>query len=196
LAKNVAEIRLYLSKIKPWAAIAVVFALVLAGYYTIQGMRYWQAWEESKAMTSETQQITRKLDSGTPPLQQMVADLETRQQTLAELSALSDYPDVGELMGIVSTTAWETQVELPSIAAGDPTVTTIDGLQYRTQALTITLQGDAEAVYRFLYRLHEKVPVVSVPNLSIANRSANSTVQVQLVFYLSPELASIDKGAD
>ena len=196
MPKNVAEIRLYLSKIKPWAAIAVVFALVLAGYYTIQGMRYWQAWEEPKAMTSETQHITRKLDSGTPRLQQMVADLETRQQTLAELSALFDYPDVGELMGIVSATAWETQVELPSIAAGDPTVTTIHGLQCRAQALTITLQGDAEAVYRFLYRLHEKVPVVSVPNLSIANPSANSTVQVQLVFYLSPELTSIDKGAD
>jgi hypothetical protein len=152
--------------------------------------------EESKVMTSEIQQITRKLNDGVPSLEQSVADLETQQQKLAELHGLFDYPDVGQLMGIVSATAWETQVDLPSIAAGDPGVKTIDGLQYRTQALSITLRGDSEAIYRFLFRLHEKVPVVSVPNISIANPNANSTAQVQLVFYLSPDLTSDDEGAD
>jgi hypothetical protein len=195
LPKNVAELRLYLAKIKPWAAVAVLCALVLAGYYSIQGWRYWQAWDESKAMTSETQQITRKLNNGAPRLE-LATNLETQQQKIAELHGLFDYPDVGQLMGIVSDTAWETQVDLPSIAAGDPGVETIDGLQYRTQALAITLRGDTEAVYRFLSRLYEKVPVVSVPNISIANPSAEATAQVQLVFYLSPELTSDDKGAD
>jgi hypothetical protein len=195
LPKNVAELRLYLAKIKPWAAVAVLCALVLAGYYSIQGWRYWQAWDESKAMTSETQQITRKLNNGAPRLE-LATNLETQQQKIAELHGLFDYPDVGQLMGIVSDTAWETQVDLPSIAAGDPGVETIDGLQYRTQALAITLLGDTEAVYRFLSRLYEKVPVVSVPNISIANPSAEATAQVQLVFYLSPELTSDDKGAD
>lgn len=195
MPKNVAELRLYLAKIKPWAAVAVLCALVLAGYYSIQGWRYWQAWDESKAMTSETQQITRKLNNGAPRLE-LATNLETQQQKIAELHGLFDYPDVGQLMGIVSDTAWETQVDLPSIAAGDPGVETIDGLQYRTQALAITLRGDTEAVYRFLSRLYEKVPVVSVPNISIANPSAEATAQVQLVFYLSPELTSDDKGAD
>ena len=195
MPKNVAELRLYLAKIKPWAAVAVLCALVLAGYYSIQGWRYWQAWDESKAMTSETQQITRKLNNGAPRLE-LATNLETQQQKIAELHGLFDYPDVGQLIGIVSDTAWETQVDLPSIAAGDPGVETIDGLQYRTQALAITLLGDTEAVYRFLSRLYEKVPVVSVPNISIANPSAEATAQVQLVSYLSPELTSDDKGAD
>jgi hypothetical protein len=146
-------------------------------------------------MTSETQQITRKLNNGAPRLE-LATNLETQQQKIAELHGLFDYPDVGQLIGIVSDTAWETQVDLPSIAAGDPGVETIGGLQYRTQALAITLLGDTEAVYRFLSRLYEKVPVVSVPNISIANPSAEATAQVQLVSYLSPELTSDDKGAD
>jgi hypothetical protein len=169
LPKNVAELRLYLSRVKPWVAVAVSCALVLAGFYGIQGWRYWQAWDESKIMTSQAQQITRKLHNGEPHLQQTAADLETQQQKLEELRSQFRYPDVGQLMAIVSATAWETQVDLPSIAAGDPGVRTVDGLEYRTQALTITLRGDAEAIFRFLARLHEKVPVVSVPNFSIAN---------------------------
>jgi outer membrane murein-binding lipoprotein Lpp len=196
LPKNVAELRLYLSKVKPWVGVAVLCSLVLAGFYTIQGMKYWQAWEESRTMASETQQIALKLDNEAPRLQQVAADLEAQQQKLAELQVLFDYPDVGELMGIVSTTAWETQVDLPSIAAGDPGVEAIDGMQYRTQALTFTLQGDTEAIYRFLSRLYEKVPVVSVTNLSIANPGADATAQVQLVFYLSPDLTSTNEGAD
>jgi hypothetical protein len=196
LPKTVAELRLYLSRVKPWAAVATLCALVLAGYYSTQGMRYWQTWEESRAMTSEIQQITRKLDNGAPLLQHMAGDLETQQQELEELHGLFDYPDVGQLMGIVSDTAWETQVDLPSIAAGDPGVKTIDGLQYHTQALTITLRGDVDAIYRFLSRLYEKVPVVSVPNISIASPGENATAQVQLVFYLSPELTSGDSGTD
>lgn len=196
MPKNVAELRLYLSRVKPWAAVAVLCALILAGYYSIQGMRYWQAWEESKTMTSEIQQITQKLDNRRPPLQETADGLETQQQELEELHSLFDYPNVGQLMGIVSGTAWETQVDLPSIAAGDPAVKTIDGLQYRTQALSITLRGDTEAIYRFLSRLYEKVPVVSVPNMSIANPGNNATAQVQLVFYLSPEPTSDDEGAD
>jgi hypothetical protein len=91
-------------------------------------------------MISQSQQITRKLNNGEPHLQQTAADLETQQQKLEELRSQFRYPDVDQLMAIVSATAWETQVDLPSIAAGDPAVKTIDGLEYRAQALTITLR--------------------------------------------------------
>ena len=195
--KNLSEVRECLSRIKAWAAIAGLFAAVLLGFYTLQGYQYWEAWKEYRDMTGEIDRITRKLGRGLPNTEQTVQDLEVQQVKAAYLRAMFEYPDAARLIGLVSTTSWDSGVDLPAISAGDPTFKDLGGMEYRTQVITLTARGSVESLYRFMATLHDKVKVVSVPNISIANPSgADATAQVQLVFYLSPQPISDEKGAD
>jgi hypothetical protein len=86
---------------------------------------------------------------------------------------------------------------LPSISAGDPLFKEEGGMEYRTQVITLTSRGKVQDMYRFLANLHEKVKVVSVPNISITNPSGDeATAQIQLIFYSSPRSISGEEGAD
>lgn len=197
LPKNLTEVREYLSRIRPWAAVAALGAAVLLGFYTLQGMQYWEAWEQSRDMSAEIDRIERKLDRGVPNTGRAVQDLELQQQRQAYLRSMFEYPDAARLIGIVSTTSWDTDVDLPSISAGDPLFKEVGGMEYRTQVLTLTSRGTVQDMYRFLATLHGKVKVVSVPTISIANPSGDeATAQIQLIFYLSPQSISDEKGAD
>ena len=195
--KNLAELRECLSRIKPWAAIAGLFAAVLLGFYILQGLQYWEAWKESKDMTAEIDRITRKLDRGLPNTENATQNLAVQQERLAYLRSTFAYPDLARLIGLVSTTSWDTAVDLPSISAGDPQFEELDGIRYRTQNLTLTARGTVQDMYRFLTILHQKVKVVSTPNISLANiGSTEATAQIHLVFYLSPQPISDEEGAD
>jgi hypothetical protein len=197
LPKNLTEVRVYLSRIRPWAAVAGLCAAVLLGFYTLQGIEYWEAWKQSRDMTVEIDRITSKLDRGVPNNERAVEDLALQQQRLEYLRSVFEYPDVARLMGIVSTTSWDTGVDLPSISAGDPLLKEVNGMEYRTQVLTLTARGPVRDMYRFLASLHEKVKVVSVPSISIANPSGDeASAQIQLIFYLSPQSISDKDGAD
>jgi hypothetical protein len=162
LSKNLTEVRERLSRIKPWSAVAGLFAAVLLGFYTFQGMEYWEAWKQSRDMTVEIDRITRKLDRGVPSTQRSARDLAIQQQRQEYLRGMFEYPDVARLIGIVSTTSWDTGVDLPSISAGDPLFKEEGGMEYRTQVITLTSRGKVQDMYRFLANLHEKVKVVSV----------------------------------
>jgi hypothetical protein len=170
---------------------------VLLGFYTLQGMQFWEAWKQSRDMTAEVDRITRKLDRGVPDTERAVQDLELQQQRLEYLRSMFAYPDAARLIGIVSTTSWDTGVDLPSISAGDPLFKEAGGMEYRTQVLTLTSQAPVQDMYRFLASLHGKVKVVSVPSISIANPSGDAaTAQIQLIFYASPRPISDEEGAD
>ena len=195
--KNLSEIRECLSRVKAWAAIAGLGAAVLLGFYTLQGLQYWEAWKGSRDMTAEIDRITRKLDRGLPNTEQTAQDLDVQQVKVEYLRAMFEYPDAARLIGLVSTTSWDTGVDLPAISAGDPVFKELGGMEYRTQVITLTARGSVQNLYRFLASLHEKVKVVSVPNISIANPSGDdATAQVQLIFYLSPQSISEEEGAD
>lgn len=195
--KNLAEVRECLSRIKAWAAIAGLCAAVLLAFYGFQGWQYWEAWNESRDMTVEIDRITRKLDRALPDTEQAAQDLDVQQTKSDYLHKMFEYPDAARLIGLVSTTSWDTGVDLPAISAGDPVFKDLDGMEYRTQVITLTARGPVQSMYRFLAALHDKVKVVSVPNISLANPSGDdATAQVQLVFYLSPHTISEEEGAD
>ena len=196
MANNLAEARLYLSKVKPWAVIAAICAMVLVGFYSLEGYRYWNAWSESTTMQSEIDRIQVKLSKISPEPETLAHNLEVKEQRLANLRRPFIHADVARLMGIVSKTSWDSGVDLSSISAGDPVFQDVDGLRYDTQVLTLTVQGDVHDIYRFLSALHQTVPVVAVPSISVANPGPASTSQIQLVFYLSPEQISDEEGAD
>ena len=196
MPKKLEELRPYLAKVKLWAVVAVVFATLVLGFYTLQGVRYWQAWKGINTMTIQIQHISAKLDQGPPETRKVAMELESQERQLRELRSSFDYPDLGQLMGILSTTAWETKVDLPALASGDPNIKELGEIRYQLQPLTLSVQGTTEGIYQFLARLHEKVPVVVAPNISISSPGAGASAQVQLVFYLSPRAISDDEGAD
>ena len=43
MPQNLAELRQMLSRVTPWVGVAVILAVVLLGYFLVQGWRYWQA---------------------------------------------------------------------------------------------------------------------------------------------------------
>lgn len=197
LPKNAAQFREALSKIKLWAVAAGVGAVVLLGFYAIHGVQYWNAWQDERTMTAEIERIALKLDQGTPNTVEVAHNLETLQARLDYLKSVYQYPNTDRLIGILSTTSWDTGVDLPSISAADPTFREIDGMNYRVQVLSVNVRGDLHNIYRFLAAVQEKVKVVSTPNISVSNPSNQEpSAQVQFTFYLIPNSTSDSNGAD
>lgn len=197
LPKNLAEVREYLSRIRPWAAVAMLGAIVLLAFYTFQALQYWEAWNDTKTMNQDIERISRKLDKGVPRSENVSEKLASFQERRQYLRSLYHYPDTAGLMGIISSTSWDAGVDLPSISAGDPTLQNIDGMKYRVQPLSLTMRGTTPDIYRFLSTLHQKVKVLSVPGVNISSPGAEeTTAQVQLNFYLSPEPITGEEGAD
>ena len=173
-------------KAKPWAVIAALMAFVIVGFYTFEGWRYYQAWDQSNTMSRQITAITKKIDRGTPDVGQVSQNLELQEQRLAYFQGLFDYPDTGRLMGIVSETSWEENVDLPSISAADPIRKKVGSMEYITQSVTLNANGDIDNIYRFLAALQQRLQIVEYPNVSIANPGEEASAQIQLVFYLTP----------
>ncbi len=80
--KTLAEAQLCLAKVKPWALIAAITALVVVGFYSLEGWRFWQAWDQSRVMTGQIQQINSKLNREPPTVEISDGQLDLRQQRL------------------------------------------------------------------------------------------------------------------
>lgn len=194
--KNLAEVRVYLSKLKAWAVIATLTALLVVSFYSFEGWRYWQAWEESKLMSQQIDQINTKLNKGTSGIEVAAGDLDLHQQRLEYFESMFNESDSNSLIGILSNISWDTEIELPTISAGEPTFENIGPYRYKTQPISLAAQGDIEDIYRFVSTLQEELPIVSVTNLSISDPGEEAKAQIQLVFYISPQLIADAEGVN
>ena len=194
--KTIEEAALYLNKVKLWALIAIVAAVIVVGFYSLTGWRYWHAWDQSRGMTSQIQRINAKLALEPPADEHSAKDLALNQSRLDYFESMYEHDDVSELIGIISTTSWDSGVELPSISAGDPLSKVIGNTRYQTQFLSLTAQGDVKDIYGFLSNLQEKLPALSVSNISVSEPGPTATSQIQLTFYLRPEAISEEEAAD
>ena len=147
-------------------------------------------------MTSQSQSIDASLNQGVPQTEAVEWGREVQERELTRLEGLFYYPDIGRLMSTISRTAGENGVDLASIGAADPRLERLGDMEYQAQGMTLSVDAPTEDLYRFLARLHDKVPVMGVPSITMISPGAESSAEIQLVFYLSPRPVSDDEGAD
>jgi Tfp pilus assembly protein PilO len=196
LVKKISLMRLYLTRLKPWAVIATAASLILVSFYAYQGWQYWLAWDELRALGEEKERISRKVSADAPEAEQLAEELKVQQQRLVQFEDMLEHTDSNRLIGILSGISWETGVELPAISAGAARTEDIGANRYRTQPMSITVQGDVENIYRFILALQERLPIVSLASISVSNPGEEASAQVSLVFYLSPQLIAGAEGAN
>ena len=180
-----------LAKVKPWIALAVVLGLALLGYYGLLGMKYMGASEEVSALESEIRTVSAKLRRPEPDAEALQAELDLQEKRLSAVRGLSSNLHSDDLVGILAATARETDVFLSRIGVGDSSTELLDGLQYQTQPMSLTLAGEeARDIFQFLTSVQQKVPLTRVPTINITSSDAERAAQVQIVFFLSPQTKS------
>ena len=147
-------------------------------------------------MTSQSQSLTTTLNQSIPQKEAVEWGRDVQEQELARLQGLFYYPDIGQLMSTISRTAWENDVDLASIGAGDPMPEQLGDMEYQAQGMTLGVAAPPEDLYRFLADLHGKVPIMGVSGITMINPGPGATAEIQLVFYLSPSPVSDAEGAD
>lgn len=196
MPKNTQDLRYLLSGLKVWAVVAVLGALIITGFYGYQGYRYWSAWSGEKAMAQEVQRINAKLALEVPEVASTETNRERQEQQLNAMQSSYFRSSVGSIMNTVSATAWNNNVELSSLSAGDPMYEPVGGLEYEVQGLTITAEAPTQNLYRFIEGLSKRMPVMEVTEITLGNPGEKATAQLQLAFYLSPRLVTEEEGAD
>ena len=195
MPQNLAELRVQLAQVKPWIYVALVLGLVLFGYYAIQGTRFYNAYgvpyvgPDGKTQTLRAQllEIQTEMGAKKPHVEEAQKKLGAKQEQLAELRQLFDYPIIDDLVAIVSATAQESNLDLLSVTTGDPQVKTVGETVYSINAMSITLQGDTPNFSVFLSLIHDQVPMTEAAGLRIAGLADAPTARIDLNFYLLPQ---------
>ncbi len=196
MPKNTQDLRYLLSGLKVWGVVAVLSALVITGFYGLQGYRYWNAWSGEKSMSKEVQRINTKLSREIPEVASTESNRVRQEERLEDMQSSYFQSSVGDIMKTVSAAARKTNVELSSLSAGDPIYEPVGGLEYKMQGLTVTAEAPTQNLYQFIERLSNSMPVMEVAAITIGNPGEKATAQMQLAFYLSPRLVMEEEGAD
>ncbi len=180
-----------LAKVKPWIALAAVLGLALLGYYGWLGMKYMGASEEVSTLESEIRTVSAALRRPAPDAETLQAELDLQDKRLSAVRSLSSNLHSDDLVGILAATARETDVFLSRIGVGDGATEQLDGVQYQTQPMSLTLAGEGTRdIFQFLTSVQQKVPLTSVPTINITSADAGRAAQVQIAFFLSPQTKS------
>lgn len=184
MTKSMAGLQQRLSRAKPWVLVAALLGAVLLIYYSVLGVRYWQASRELPAVKERILELTRSTRSRAPDEQALLSELEARIKRLDDLRSLFSYSQPDDLVAIVSATAKETPINLLSISVGEQQTKTYGDVDYKAQPMSLSLQGDLASIYRFMALLHHNVPVTHITSVKISNSEEGSSGQVQVLFYL------------
>ena len=186
MGQDLSKLRKNLARVKPWMAVAAVVALGLLGYYLLLGARYWQASTASAAAREEIRDFERKMRAVPNDVLLLSSELKGQQARVDALNDLFAVSSTDDLLGIISTTATESAVELRSISSDPPKQELLGNLEFDVQPVGISVQGPIDNFSRFLSLLQQKVPVVSARDVQISGLDGAPTARIQLVFYLSP----------
>ncbi len=186
MTKSMAGLQQRLSRAKPWVLVAALLGAVLLVFYSVLGVRYWQASRELPAVKERILELTRSTRSRAPDEQALLSELEARIKRLDDLRSLFSYSQPDDLVAIVSATAKETPINLLSISVGEQQSKTYGGVDYKSQPMTLSLQGDLTSIYRFMALLHHNVPVAHFTSVKLSSGKEGSSGQVQVTFYVLP----------
>ncbi len=190
MPQNMADLRRLLSRLKPWVGVSVILAVALLGYFLFQGWRYLQASNDVSSLTREIDKIENnpifKARTGDSASAKPNEQPPEGQRSVAKFRSLFRHQSVEDLMTIVAETASKAAVDLTSMNPDSPQTAIFGELQYQVQPLSISVEGSTADLYRFLFLLHENIPVVAASDIRIANLGTSPAAQVRLLFYLSP----------
>lgn len=182
------QFRLSLAKARPWVIVAALVSMGLLFYFAGQGFRYWQLSGNNNTLREDISRLERATGPLLAGADEQEAKLEAKTVQLESLLQLFEYPATDTLMSIVSDTAGNTGLDLVSMTAEDVVTEPRGDLQYRVRPISVVVVGPTANVREFLSQLYDLVPVVVASNARMVNLDTSPSTQIELRFYLSPEL--------
>ena len=182
------QFRQRISETKPWITVAIIAAVGLLVFFVAQGAVYWQASGSISSLRSEIDILEKSIDRFPSGLEEQEARLEVDNFRLESLRSLFDYPATDTLMSIVSGTANAAGLDLISMTADESGIEQRGSLLYRVRPISVVMDGPTASVQLFLSLIYDRVPVVAVSGFRIIDLNVDPSVQLQLRFFLSPEL--------
>ena len=190
---NPAVLREYASRIRPWGAVAIVIALGLVGWASLLAIHGWEASQDLPPLRSKIDLVDLALADPVPSKEVLEAELKDRTRMLEEWAtsfSFQGYPDTDQLLSIIAATAQEAGANITTMVLGQQNTLTQGGVQFQTQSLKVTLNARTHAnVFVFLSVLHQKLPIFEVRNTKLGGFGGNPSADIQLFFYLAPELS-------
>ncbi len=192
--KSFEKLRQRLSTVKPWVTIATLLAVAMLGYYAVLAMRYMSASAQVGSLNGQIAQLQGTTRIGLPTEDGLTAQLTANEQHLAEIQDHFNFQEPDDLMGVLSATARDSNVALLNIGAGDIQLKSTKCVQYSTQPVTVTLEGETTNFYLFLSSLYRAAPTMSASGVRITETEGSTRAQVNLLFHMSPQQVPAKKG--
>ena len=174
---------------------ALIIGLGVSVYFAILGFRYVNVSIQAGVSKEKIGKLEDSLREAPPDIVGLKAERDSHAREMEELRALFSHGDVSELMALISKTSRETSVGLRSIAVGGSQAGAAEGVEYRLQAMMITVIGATDDMAGFFSALHTELPIFSITDLSITNPGSGSSGQARLLFYILPEKPLKAEGA-
>ncbi|MCH7553003.1 MAG: hypothetical protein IIC82_03275 [Chloroflexi bacterium] len=178
---------LRITSLKRWVLIAAVVGFVLAIYYLMLGVRYYNAANEEAALKDEILTVTRALQRRIPdeaPVLERLADQELLVQTAGEPFTPLDTAAVIELL---SRSASSAGVTMATINLSNIVPTAEQDVTFDTRTAEIVLSGSTDEIFAFLQAIRDAAPGVRVDDLDFSNLLSEPTAKTRLTFFMLPD---------
>ncbi len=185
--KSLSEYQQYLSRVKPWIAVAVVVGVVVFGYAISVVRGYSSGTDEVASLTAKIDGLSAKAPQSPPDEAVLMAEQAVEQQMLGSALSLYSYEHQYKIVDMMSEAADEVGVSLTVVAVGNSSAMSQGGVPLFSQSMNTSVTGDTLDIYRFLAVLQDRVPSTDVTSLTLGSLGANTSAQVHFLFFLSPE---------
>ena len=190
MTSSFGDIKKQLAKIKPWVGVAVVVGVALLGYYGLLGMNYLKASAEVSTLEEEIRAASASLRVPVPDTEALEKERDLQEERLSAVRSLSTNLHTDDLVGLLVATASETDVYLSRVGVGEVKSDQLAEVRYDTRSMSVGIQGEITDMFRFLTSVQRKIPLTRVPTFGITSADENSSAQVEMVFYMSPQTNS------
>ena len=183
-------------RVRPWVILAIALAAALVAYFGFLGTSYLSASRKIADTEQQIDLIARSLNitsSGEPGVS---GGLNVQRQRIEELREIFSFETRDDLLGIVADVANDSSISLLSVSLGDDGERLDeDGITYSIQFMSLLIEGGIQDIDRFMARLLDAAPVVSIVDISVGSLDAVAIANVSLVFHLAPEALDDDTTA-
>ncbi len=184
---------LLMARVRPWAAVAAVAALVMFGYLGYTGNSYKTLSGEATELETTIAAHNRTLDtqvSGDEDALAQEAEAENArvQATIDRFSG----PVSSNLLALVAGAAERSGLQPSSLAGSGVGPVSVAGLEFSTDSVAISMTGAIEDLGRFLDTLRLGFPGTTLVDMQVVGLEGNPTIQTEIVIHHSPRMASTE----
>lgn len=188
MSERIRRLRGKFARVKPWAAVAILGAGALLAYYGILGLNYWKASGEVNELSSKVRQLAATVRKPVPDTDFLNDQIATRDTRRSQLEGFFAGEDSRSIVKLLADAAEETGVGLGSISIGDSLTRVLAGTELEARPASLVMSGDTERIYAFLSAVRRSTPATTVDAVRIARTANESSVSLQLLFYMAPWL--------